>query len=422
MTHGTAWLAAFSSVVAPATAVLERICDAPAGAAGARSGRGVERRSGRDGRPREARITLTEPRLVADRGRNIVIRCRVGGQGAALAGISSVVLKIIRPETSLGFTDWASLAFLARLPGAQGLAPRLYGGDLRHRCFVVEDLGPSSSLEDVLRGRDRLALRRALRALARQYARLHAASQGQEATFGQACLERQVSPEPARHEEARRWLHGLGHVRAWFRTAGGTLPDGFEPACAAVAATYADPGPWLGFTHGDPAPTNNHLRGGAVRLLDFEYGAFRHALYDLTAWAVLCPLPEALVQEMKRVYGDELARCATSADQRPARRPAPPPVSQAAAYRQAWGTLVAYRALAMVSWLPTDILVADRSWVDTWGMRAALLTAMLRLARATAALPELAPIARAAHSLAGVLQRRWPGMGEALPAWPVLQD
>ena len=48
---------------------------------------------------------------------------------------------------------------------------------------------------------------------------------------------------------------------------------------------FGEPGPFLAFTHGDPAPTNNHVAGDEVRLLDFEYGGFRHALYDITAWS-----------------------------------------------------------------------------------------------------------------------------------------
>src|SRR5436190_1655680 len=70
---------------------------------------------------------------------------------------------------------------------------------------------------------------------------------------------------------------------------------------------------WRTFTHGDPAPTNCLTRGGTAVLVDFEFGGFRHALYDLTAWYILCPLPEELVEEMSDGYRNELMRkCAAA--------------------------------------------------------------------------------------------------------------
>ena len=151
----------------------------------------------------------------------------------------------------------------------------------------------------------------------------------------------------------------------------------------------------------------------AVSLLDFEYGAFRHALYDLTAWDVLCPLPRDLLAAMRRRYRAALGL-------RLPRRTAPE-----GAFGAAWAEMVAFRALALLSWIPTRVLDANASWVGDWTAREAILVALGRLRLALAGLAELAPIRRTAGRLELRLRARWAGDG-ALPGanhgprWPAL--
>jgi hypothetical protein len=47
---------------------------------------------------------------------------------------------------------------------------------------------------------------------------------------------------------------------------------------ANVAQALADPGPFRGFTNGDPHPNNYLLTGDSGRLIDFEAAGFEHAL------------------------------------------------------------------------------------------------------------------------------------------------
>ena len=181
-----------------------------------------------------------------------------------------------------------------------------------------------------------------------------------------------------------------------------------------IASTYVVPGPFLTLTHGDPAPTNTHVSArGALRLLDFEYGAYRHALYDVTAWDVLCPLPQHLVTLVRDVHHTSLAHRlpATRDDTR---------------YREGWALMAAYRALATLTWIPTQVLVQDRPWVETWSSRRAVLATLSRLRDNAAFMPALAPLATAAGDLFGALAARWPeaaGDGSdaaLLPRWPAL--
>src|SRR5581483_11634345 len=107
----------------------------------------------------------------------------------------------------------------------------------------------------------------------------------------------------------------------------------------------------LAFSHGDPAPSNNHIASSGVRLADFEYAGYRHALYDITAWAILCPLPWAWVNTMEQVFRRILGAS-----------PVWGTLVDGERYREAWAAMCAYRALAMVTWFSPDLLAQDAPW------------------------------------------------------------
>ncbi len=349
------------------------------------------------------KIGLHAPRVVAARGRSLVVRCAVTGWD----DVASLVLKRNEGDDARGFTDWASLAFLSALEEATDVAPRFYGGDARERFVVMEDLGGSRSLADLLEQADATAAVEALAALATSMARLVAATAGREETFVRLRATLPGGAGLGRQQEAARWLEARERVARWADLLAIPLPRGFDAAYAHVAAVYADPGPSLAFSHGDPAPSNNHLSPGRVRLIDFEYAGYRHALYDLTGWAILCPLPWAWVAGMECVF-----RRGLGADARGG------PFADDGQYREAWATLCAYRALAMLTWFPPDLLAEDRAWAPGWTGRAALLSTTLRLHQTSAAAAALTPLADLGGRLSEALRARWPTLGEGAPNWP----
>ena len=355
------------------------------------------------------RVALHDAELVKDWERNAVLRYCVRGA----PGIASVIVKSIEAQASLGFTDWASLEYLSSTPAAS-LAPRFYGGDAAAGVFVMQDLGGSRSVDDLLRASSYSDAERALVALAAQYGRLHAATLGDAAAYVRVRGRLPGAPGPERRAEADRWLAGTRAMHHWLDALGCAAPPaGVDAALGRVAALYAEPGPFLAFTHGDPAPTNSHV--GAmqddvhppVRLLDFEYGGFRHAAYDITAWFVLCPLPEHVVRRMVLEYRAVLAAACPAAgdDER---------------WRDQWAGMCAYRAVALLSWLPIAALGSDRPWVESWTVRLAALTTAARLRAAVSGADTLAALRVAAARLEAAMRARWPELGEGeavLPRW-----
>jgi len=363
-------------------------------------------------------VVLATPQLLKDKTRSLIVRCTVQDAGwtagATTDRPAAVIIKYMRDNPQLGFSEWASLAYLATLPAAHTLVPRFLGGDVDERFFVMTDLGDGQSLEAILQRKDKEVALATLRDLAICMARLHAATLITEETTEEAFATiRHRLPDAAglgRQTEAAHWRQQAPKMMQWFAAAAVPLPAGFMACLQRIADLYACPGPFLAFTHGDPAPSNNHIGAKQVHLVDFEYGDFRHALYDITGWSILCPLPAACVQMMKDAFQAELAILS-------------PAVRDPVQYTQAWAMMCAFRALALLTWLPLETLHTNQPWVDTqWTSRHAVLAAMARLHEGTTQIAELAPLCEAAAGLAQALGQRWPEFAncrDLSPQWPV---
>jgi len=364
----------------------------------------------------DPRATLHSPRLLRDRTRSVVARFAVSG-----APVSSVIVKAAAADDAHFFTEWASLDLLTRLPTATGVAPRFLGGDQHARLFAIEDLGGSRSLDDVLREPSRQEALAALAALGRATARLHGATLGPGAPAHERAFDAVRAALPGGHpigtraEVAARWESDAPATLAAWRDALGVdaPPRNLDDALRVVASAYRDPGAWLAFTHGDPAPSNNHVGlDGVVRLLDFEYGGFRHALYDVSAWQVLCPLPADALAALRDAYRGTLAAHA-------------PALAHGAAFDAEWAAMVCWRAVAMLGWLGAAATArANAPWVDDWTRREAAIAACERMAAAVDAGgdPRLAPLGAAGAALARAMRARWPEYAEksVLPRWTAL--
>nr|PZN34566.1 MAG: hypothetical protein DIU80_02550 [Chloroflexota bacterium] len=351
-------------------------------------------------------VALGRPEVLRDATRCVVARCRVR---AAAPAPATVVVKALRDDAATGFTEWASLLFLADQPGAAGVAPRLLAGDVARRVMVLEDLGAGETLEDVLGGHSPRRAFAALRGLAGAMARLHIADGEERFAAIRAALP--AAAGLGRGAEAERWLAGRPAIEAWLAATGVPAPRGLGGCMERLAATYAEPGPWLRFTHGDPAPSNNHLARGVARLVDFEYGGFRHALYDIAAWNTLCPLPRPALRAMLRTFRAVLAETL-------------PEAADDAAFRREWAAMCAFRALAILMWVSPAVLDADRPWVGEWTARGAVLAGLRRLRSVAAGAGELAPVAEAAAGLVRALDSRWGELAarrDLTPRWPALE-
>jgi hypothetical protein len=254
-----------------------------------------------------SKVRLTNPVVLKDGFRSLVVRCQVESDDA---GLLSIIVKQIKKDPARGFNDWASLSFLSRIPEIGNRIPRFYGGNAAQRVYLMSDLGEVENLQHVLDAESTVELRLALRSLATTMASLNRISSEEQERFEKIRSVLPFSDGLDRHHEARVWRDNLGNVFSWFSALECSCPTNFQKSLEHILNAYEQPGEFLGFTHGDPAPTNNYFLAGQSGLLDFEYGGFRHALYDITAWQILCPLPLELVKEMREAFQQELALAA----------------------------------------------------------------------------------------------------------------
>ncbi|MCB0192388.1 MAG: hypothetical protein KDJ65_10635 [Anaerolineae bacterium] len=344
-------------------------------------------------------LQATQPEVIKDGSRSRVIRYTT-----AHHTIPSVIVKTIEQDESCGFSEWASLQFLSTIDNLAGSQPYFYGGHKEARLVVMQDLGRAANLGELFDDGHRPTILAALSHMAQHMAHLVGHTRGQEALFEKMRAQLPGYQTVGRHVEAQRWCDGRIKLGHWFEALRVPTPPGFDRVFYHIATVYMQPGPWLSFSHGDPAPTNNHISTAGVRLLDFEYGAFRHALYDLTAWNILCPLPEAWIQLMMNCFQQQVI-------------PWLPEGGNEKTFQEAWALICAYRALALITWLPLTILTVDRPWVGRWTMREAFMSTCIRLHNAVADVPSLAALTQLSQNLIGAARDRWPEVGDGTLKW-----
>ena len=337
--------------------------------------------------------------------RNDVWRCRVAGGPSGLP--TSVIVKHFKSEPDRGFDDWASLEFLTRAGTAPALCPRFLAGDARAQVFVIEDLREGRTLHEALVASDEKAASEAVVALADAAGRLHAATLDGHAEFDglrDALAPRELTP-------ISRAAAGLSaaepDVTGWLTAVGTRVPRGLAESLAALADAVAHPGPFTTFTHGDMAPSNNHFSATGVRLLDFEYGGVRSALYDTLLWNLFCPFPPTVIERADAAYRSALATAC------PAARGDSP-------YAAARGVAVAWRTVNMLQWFGPRVLDQDGPWAPGLTVRQALLWHVERFMAFVVGGP-LAPITDAVDGLARALGERWRAERERTSAWPAFR-
>lgn len=327
---------------------------------------------------------------------SVVVKCYRGEQEPPAAEAED----FWTPERRL-LGEWSALTFLGRLPADPPLAPRLYGGDRQAAILVLEDLGQGPCLADVLQGTDEAAARRGLVTYAAGLGRLHAATSGRQAEF--AGTRAGLGLAPAEDElQIGRWLRE--DVAAFGQACAALVVEpaaGWEAEIQAVAATLAEPGPWLAFAPGDTCPDNHRFIGESLRFFDFEFCSFRHALLDSSYLRVPFPtcwcvnrLPPDLVPALEATYRAELVRgCPAAADD--------------AAFGRALVHACAYWMVVTLGWHLIQALTEDQPWgISSLRPRQRLrLDTFMAASETFGHLPALAATARA---LAGRLRERWP--------------
>lgn len=370
------------------------------------------------------RLTGAE-RLTGERRRNLLLRCAV--DGAPDGGPTSVIVKQVQrdspdpevahfPHLQRLVSDWAGAEFLDAVAGGSPHGPRFYGGDRDLGLIVLEDLGEHRSLVEPLLEGDAATAEQGLVALAARLGAMHADTIGGAARYEAIAraIDPTVSVDAACLRQAATLQERANRVEGLLERLGApAVVTGFAGDVAAICEAVAHPGPFLAYTHTDPCPDNTFFDRGRLRLIDFEFGGFSHALRDGACGRMQFPtcwcanrLPDAVLARMESSYRTELARgCPAAQDDR--------------SFAPALAVMCGYWTIVTLPGPLERAIDEDQEWgIATLRPRIlARLEAFIATADAFARLPALRGTAEA---LLATLRRRWPDVSP-LPLYPAFR-
>jgi thiamine kinase-like enzyme len=367
-----------------------------------------------------SQVRLGEVAPLTEKGRrNVVLRCHDLSSGAP----SSFIIKQVaienydpRDTTSWDvrrfFSDWVGAEFLSTIPSVPRCSPRFFAGDRASGFFILEDLGPHRSLVKPLLEEDAASAAVALLAFATCLGQLHAATRRHSARFERLCHD--LSPETGLvtwagaefHERIKLLQAGLEQLAVRSEAA-------FLEELETVSGAIERPGPFFTYIHGDPCPDNVFLSGDQVRLIDFEFGRFGHALIDASYGRMMFPtcwcanrLPQGLISRMESAYRAELVKgCPEAADD--------------SAFEAALVEVCAFWLLNTLGWQLQGALREDRTWgIAT--VRSRLLSRLETFVTIAGERRQLPAVRGVAERLLEVLRERWRE-APLLPHYPAFE-
>lgn len=307
------------------------------------------------------------------------------------------------------FNDWAGLQFLTELAGPSSPAPKYYGGNRNVGLIVLEDLESGAQLDQLLLGEDRTAAVDGLMALMTALGRMHAMTIGRREAFDK--VRDSLGPRQARPEPDRAVAEQKRKLREFTEAAGVSDRSGLTADFEALELFLDEEGPFMAYSHRDPCPDNCLVVGSEMRLLDFEFGDYRHALLDgvygrmhfPSCWCVN-RLPVPVYGQMEQVYRHELAKgCPEAADIELFER-----------------AVVEASAWLLLPTLSPALLKEDARWgISTTRQRA--LVRLDRFAEASAAVGHLELLGATARDLATALRQQWPSEADEMPLYPAFR-
>ena len=248
------------------------------------------------------RVAVGQPTTLGGSRRSLVIRLSIDGHPR----FTSVVVK--RSLAADGFRrERAGLLLLARLFGERPVAPRILAEDPGRRLLVLEDLGATGTVADLLISAavPGSVAEDAVVDLFSVYGRVNAVARDAAAELDRLGGADHAIPAMGGDYLSERPLERLAEL---------LRPLGVEvSAAAAREAEMLRSSRWISFSTGDACPDNAVVTPAGVRVCDLELCGFRNALLDGAACHLAFPacwcnlaLAPALRSRVDAAYRAEL--------------------------------------------------------------------------------------------------------------------
>jgi hypothetical protein len=336
--------------------------------------------------------------------RNLILR----GKAVHDSGeVRAIIIKATRsasydPRSETAFRDsglvkeWVATAFLAARAPGRGHGAALLAGDEAQGILIFEDLGAGldSLAQPLLHGTPEEA-ERALMAYASALGRLHADAAACTEDHAQALH----AAFPSARRSAPRRLAQLEDIASKIGERIGGVPP--HDDLAQIAQRLESPGAWLSLVHGDPCPDNALMSADGIRLIDFEFAAPGHALFDAVYWRMGFPtcwcagrIPERVATRAETAYRAEICQVIEDA-------------SSDSTFRREMTFMAAAWLFECLSWRLDSALAEEGKW-GIASIRSRLLwylEATIAMTEEVEILPGLRAVARPWLS---ALRDRWP--------------
>jgi hypothetical protein len=349
-------------------------------------------------------VPLRFSEVVVDypRSGSVIIRCEL--TGPADGDPARVIVKRTRDPDRHIFHEWASLEFVAAIPGIERRVPRLFGGDQTTEVSVMEDLGGEEDklLGCILEGEDPERAESGLLAMNRALGRVQAETMGRDREFGE--VRRRLPEAPISRHKVHRIQKALEDLPDRMTSIGVPLTSPALEDVRSAIEEVRSPGPFLAWSHGDWTPANGFYdpspEGPEYRFFDLEASAWRHVLLDGTyarlrylhsVWARQVPVD--VQKKSAAVYRTELQQgCAAAGDD--------------TRYTRAYLACAAGWLAGLLVFLP-EVRDEDKRWgKSTYRQR--IVTALDHFVVLAGELSGFQALAEASEKAAKCLRRSWP--------------
>lgn len=212
------------------------------------------------------------------------------------------------------FNEWATYEFFHQLRLPEPIIPRFYGGDAEAGVIVLEDLGKVENAYDAVFGADATYAEEMLIGWMETIGRMHALTVGRQEMFHQ--IRSALGSPPPRMSETRQKQLIVENFRRTCELVGVKLQRGCVEEIEGVARIVANPRAFAALSKVDNTPGDCVKAGSKLKILDFEFGQFQHALLDATVLRMIYPTawrgeyltPANVIVQAETAYRQELMK------------------------------------------------------------------------------------------------------------------
>jgi hypothetical protein len=359
-------------------------------------------------------------RLSEPERRNLILRCT---SMATNSFPSSFIIKKVEADsyqpndpkswdTQRFFSDWVGSQFLSSLGNSAHHGPQFYGGSRDTGFIILEDLGPHRSLVEPLLHEDANSAEATLLRYSARLGKLHTdtinhASAFEELWHSVNTTGQSFAPKANELEE------GTQKVLRILEGSGVVAEANVLQELRSIPVAVTSPGPFLAYIHGDPCPDNVFDSSEQLRLIDFEFGHFGHALIDAAYGRMIFPtcwcanrLPQSIVKQMESQYRTELIHGC-------------PEAQEDSVFEKELVTICGFWLLNTLGWHLENALKEDQNW-GIASIRQRILARLEAFVNTSEEFGHLPAVRGTAGRLIDILHERWHEV-LPLPIYPAFQ-